>query len=152
MSTAVFIRRGRAIFPVDEDGEAMVLALAEDKQFMGEFRAARNPRQHRLWWALMTFLHEHNDAFKSKEGADEQIKLDTGHFDRVLNIRTGELREVTRSIAYASLAQKEFNDLFQRACDVICAEYVPGLASDALRDEIYVMIDGHDTRLTRRRA
>ena len=24
MSTAVFIRRGRAIFPVDEDGEAMV--------------------------------------------------------------------------------------------------------------------------------
>src|SRR4051812_9678550 len=141
VTKGVFQKRGRAIFPVDQTAEEMLLALP-DKNFIGEFYTARNPRQHSLWWAMMTFLAEHHVLFDSKEHASEQIKLDTGHFYRCLNMRTGELREKTKSIAFESLAQKDFNDLFQRAREIICREYVPGLDSEVLREEIESMVDG----------
>jgi hypothetical protein len=152
MSEGIFAKRGRAIFPVDPDAEAMLAALPDNKNFLGEFRAVRNERQHRLWWALMQKLADNNGIFESKEHASKQIKLATGHFTRSLNIWTGKLEEEPLSIAYGSLAQKEFNEIFQRALDVICREFLPGVTSDELRDEIERMIDGDERHSLGRRV
>jgi hypothetical protein len=152
MTEGVFAKRGRVIVAVDSDAEAMLLALPDNKDFVGEFRTVRNIRQHRLWWALMQKLADNNPLFDSKEHASDQIKLATGHFKRSLNIWTGELTEKPLSIKFASLRQEKFNELFQRACDVIVREFLPGVTSEELRDEIERMIDGEERHSLGRRV
>lgn len=152
MSEGVFMRRGGVILPVDPNAEEMLLALKDGGQFMGEFKAARNVRQFRLWWALMQKLSENNAIFESKEHASNQIKLGIGHFERSFNVYTGELTEEPLSIRWQSLPQAEFGELFQRAIDLICREFLPGVESDALRQEIEDMIDGPERASLGRRV
>lgn len=147
MSRAAFIRKGDGMFPLDDDGLAMVRAVQPGKAVMGEFKGARNPRQHRLFFALMKVLVDNTPAewfMGDTEIARRAILTDTREFTLWVHPITGEVRQELNSMKYESMTQEHFNRFFNRALYVICNDYLKGADMDAVRQEVYAMVDGDE--------
>lgn len=153
MTKAVFARQGRGFVPVDEEGEAMLAAVKDGKQVMGAFKAARNTRHHRMFFALLRVLVDNTDLFAGDtELARRAILTDCRECDVWVHPKTGEVRVEVRSIAYERMDQVRFSRLFERALYVICNGYLAGADADDIRQKIYEIVDGPAASSLGRRA
>jgi len=142
MVKVVLKRVGNALVPVDDEGISFVNATKHGREIMCEVNRARNPRQHRLFFAILKFIVEHTEI-ESIEAAKSAIKVATGQADPVIDANTGETKLVLRSISYESMPQDEFRVFFNDAINVITTRWMPeGAAADAVRNEIVAMVDG----------
>jgi hypothetical protein len=155
MPKAVFIRRGDGMFPVDDDGRDMVRACAEGRQVMGEFRGARNPRHHRMFFALLKMLVENTEPSLfagDTELARKAILTDCRECDLWVHPKTGEVRVEVRSMAFEKMDQARFTRLFNRALYVICSDYLGGADMEDVREQIYEIVDGPERASIGRRV
>lgn len=153
MSKAVFARRGHGFVPVDQDGEDMLAAVKDGKQVMGTFKAARNPRHHRMFFALLRVLVDNADLFAGDtELARRTILTDCRECDVWFHPKTGEVRVEVRSIAYERMDQVRFSRLFERALYVICNDYLAGADADGIRQQVFDIVDGPERSSLGRRA
>lgn len=118
--------------------------LPSGKDLLVSAKSPRNPRQHRLAWALAQKLSESCDFLHDREDAMDYLKIRCRHVKWISNPKTGNVFPVPKSIAYASLDQAAFNRLLRRMIYVICTEIVPGLPESDLRAEIEAMVVGDD--------
>lgn len=142
MSKASFIRRGMGMFPVDDDGEELIRAVKDGAECMGEFRPARHPKQHRLFFALLKLLVDNAEQFETIDQALVAIKVATHEVDEVIDAATGQVFYTLRSIAFESMPQDRFNRFFNRALFVITERWLIGTGVEELRREAYRLIDG----------
>lgn len=153
MGQAVFVRQDRGFFPVDQDGEEMVAAVADGKQVMGSFRAARNPRHHRMFFALLRVLVDNTDLFAGDtELARRAILTDCRECDLWVHPKTGEVRVEVRSMAFEKMDQRRFARLFDRALYVICTDYLAGAEAEDIRQKVFEIVDGPERSALGRRA
>jgi len=104
-----------------------------------EIKAARNPRQHRLLFALLGVIAEAGD-FPSTDAALIALKLATGHVDHVHVDKDGTMCLVPKSISYASMAQTEFAAWFETAVRVVVQRWLPSMTDDELKMQIEEMV------------
>lgn len=153
MSKAVFARHGKSFVPVDAEGEAMVNAVADGKQVMGTFKAARNVRHHRMFFALLRVLVDNTDLFAGDtELARKAILTDCRECDVWVHPKTGEVRVEVRSIQFEKMDQVRFSRLFDRALYVICTDYLAGSDAEDIRQKVYEVVDGPAASSLGRRA
>lgn len=126
--------------PMSEDDLAHV---PTGKDLIVTVKAPRNPRQHRLAWALANKLSDCCDFLPDAESAMDYLKIKARHVKIVHDPRTGNAYIVPKSIAFASVDQTAFSRLFNRMVWVVCNEIVPGLDESALRNEIEAMVTGN---------
>ena len=137
-----------ALFRKELSGLRPVNSIASDKMAklkLGDVVAidVRKPRclgHHRLYWALCQVVAENMDGDYSAEVVSDVIKLRTGHVT-VVKTRKGEVF-LPKSISFAALDQVAFNEFFDRAIKVVVADIIPGINSDALRQEVEQIIGG----------
>jgi len=151
----VFIRKGDGMFPVDDDGRDMVRACAEGKPVMGEFKAARNPRHHRMFFALLKILVQNTDEALfsgDTELARKALLTDCRECDLWVHPKTGEVRVEVRSMRFEKMDQARFARLFNRALYVICHDYLGGADMDVVRQQVFDIVDGPQGAIANRRA
>lgn len=152
MARAIWRRTGRCMYPASEEAEEMLASIKHGQEVLGEFKAARNVRQLRLYWAICTILAG-QDIFPTKEAASNGIKFAVGHVDTVIMPDTGEIELVPQSIAFESMKQADFNSFFAAAIRAVCTRWLPGVDDETLKREVYEMCDGVErTSLGRRVA
>src|SRR3546814_11922729 len=100
-----------------------------------EGRRARNPRRHRLFWALVQIIKENTDARQSPDAIADYLKIRAGHVE-VFRRPGGEVVEVPKSISFSKCSEDEFRGVIDRLMDVIRAEIIPGLDAGDLRREL----------------
>lgn len=144
MTKASFIRRGFAMFPVDEDGEAIIRAIKDGAECMGEFRPARRPKQHRTYFALLKLLVDNTDAFPNVEAALRAVKLALGEVDEFTVDNTGQVVWVLRSIAFESCDQARFSKLFDDTLELIVNRWLIGTDAEELRQRVFDIVDPAD--------
>lgn len=143
MTTELVMRRkGAKLEVVDQMSAEDLASLPLDKDLLVTVRAPRNPRQHRLAWALANKLSQCCDFLPDAETAMDYLKIKARHVKIVHNPGTNHVFLVPKSIAFASVDQSAFNRLFNRMVWVVCNEIVPGLDEGQLRDEIEAMCAG----------
>lgn len=137
--------RNGALVPVDVDGMEALAKLRDGRDVMVEFKQARSPRHHRLFFALIRFAQMHCPIFEGRS-TDEvlgAIKLATGHYDTYVDCETGKTLARERSIAFESMDQAEFAQFFENACNVMCKRWMPpGTTAEDVRRELIEMVDG----------
>jgi hypothetical protein len=153
LSEAIFQKRPPrysgevGLFPVDEDGvELLHRKIKDGKQVAVAVTQRRNPRHHRLYFAILKFLSEHTETFAGRdpEIISTAVKLATGLVKTFVDVETGRPVMVPLSISWGAMDQTRFNEFFDRACDVIANRWMPaGTTSDAVRDELLAMVDGN---------
>jgi Protein of unknown function (DUF1367) len=138
---AAWIRRGPGLYPANAEAQSMLASLIIGKSYIGKFKAARSVKQLNLWWSLCGLLADHS-IFPSAEAASDTIKIACGHTEIRVEPDTGVVHMVPKSIAFQSLPQHKFNEIFNAALDVIVARWMQGNDAEELRREAFARIDG----------
>lgn len=140
MTKAIFIRRRVSLIPTDSEGDDILRRIQYGQEVMIDVRAARNPRHHRLFFAILHKLVENTDFFVDIEDALKAVKVACQLVDTYID-ETGRVIYILRSIAWERMGQVEFSKLFDLAINVACNRWLPGTDAEDLRDEIFAMCD-----------
>lgn len=145
MTKIVCRKVGRSLVPVDDEGFEAIAKVKDGRDVTVECKMARNPRHHRLMFAVFKFVKMHSEtmADASIEQIKTAIKLATGHVDTFVDCQSGQTVYVPKSIAFEAMDQMAFNQFFDAAVNVICNRWMaPGTTSEEVRREIILMVDG----------
>lgn len=137
----------KALVPADRWSEARLSLVKVGKFIMTKVHSARNGKQHRLLWAVLTLIADNSDRFSNEEHVLREIKLNTGHVLReYINIEgVGQVvREYPDSICYESMPQSEFDPWFEKAVNYIRNEIWHGITLDEIKTEIAEMLGFQD--------
>jgi hypothetical protein len=105
-----------------------------------EIKQSRNIKHHRMFWALMTIVHDNIDheRYPSVEDLTAAVKIAAGLRTRI-ELPNGEIGFIPGSIAFHKMDQAAFSASTSRVCDLIAKHFLPGVSSDALREEVEIM-------------
>jgi hypothetical protein len=118
------------------------MAVEAAKRFkLGEVYRAEvvRPRSRKTlarWWVLCQMILDNSDTFRSKEQVSDYLKIRTGHSTSIVARGSGEIFHVANSIDFDSLDETQFADLWQRACDVVVEDLLPGITQHDVEYEI----------------
>lgn len=104
-----------------------------------EIKAARNPKQHRLLFALLNVAAEAGE-FPSTEAALITLKTATGLVEAIQMDNQGTVQLIPKSISFANMRQTEFAAWFESAIQVVVTRWMPNMTSEELKSEIESMI------------
>src|SRR5688572_8310999 len=105
--TRVLARRTPAgIVPADQQAEEEFRRVPVGKPVYVEIKAARNPQQHRLLFALLNVAAEAGE-FPSTEAALITLKTATGLVEAIQMDKEGTVQLIPKSISFANMRQTE---------------------------------------------
>ncbi len=88
------------------------------------------------YWVLCQMILDNTEMFRSKEQVSDYLKIRTGHSTSIVSKSTGEIFHVANSIDFDSLDETQFQDFWQRVCDVVVADVLPGITQHEIENEI----------------
>jgi hypothetical protein len=146
MSKASFRLTGTTLEPMDDEGRELIASVPPGREVMVRIHLARNPRHHRLLFALFKKLSEAGAWDSGVEELKEHLKWACG----LVEFRPdhlGNLQPRTKSIDWESMGQDVFNRWFDRFCYYICERMLLGaMRWEELRDEVIASIEGPGRR------
>jgi hypothetical protein len=135
-----FVKRRGALWPADFAAEEFMERVGEGKEIMVTPRKARNPKHHRLLFAMLRKIVDNSDQWASESELLDNLKLATGLAEIRVNLLTGKPYAVPASISFAAMDQVKFAAWFDQAVSIL-AMRVLKIAPSALRDEILAMCE-----------
>lgn len=141
MAKFIAIKQLGSLRPCDEAGQSALSKIAEGDTVMIETKRPRNLQHHRMFWALMTIVHDNMDheRYPTVEDLVAAIKIAAGLRTRI-DLPTGESGYIPGSIAFHKMNQDEFSSFYDRVCDLISKHFLPGVDTEDLRREVSIMI------------
>lgn len=128
--TTLFLRRvGNTLAPDGDESVSELLSLPFGKSFKAEVKLPRNPRFHRLYFALCKRIGD--GIGKDAEQISTVFKYATGHYDTMRTKSYGEVK-VPKSISFAKLDETAFRKFFDACVATALTEW--GIEADALAD------------------
>jgi hypothetical protein len=158
--TEIILRKMRlpngrnALVPVDDEGFELIGKLRDGRDVGADIIQRRNPRQHRLFFAILQFVKMHCLIWADEpiEEIRYHVKMRCGLVDRHIDMETAQVTYREQSMSFAALDQTRFNAFFQNACDLIAQRWMPaGTTPEDVRRELILMVDGEHA-VERRRA
>lgn len=131
-------RTATGMTPADEQASKYFQSWPVGTVAYVEIKAARNPRQHRMLFALLNAMVEHAE-FASTEGALFALKMATGHVEE-LRVKGEEIVFRPKSISYANMPQAAFSEWFDGAINTVCSKWLPGWKSEDLKRHVLEMV------------
>lgn len=136
----LLIKEGTKLGAADTLSAEALDSIRKGEMVTASIRRPRNPRHHRLLFALLQTVYENQDRFSTVQELLGAIKLATGLFD------TGETIEgvpyaIPKSISFASMDQNSFSQWYAKAEDVILTKILPGVNRDELNDRVQSILN-----------
>lgn len=126
--------------PIDDFGLQTLRKIKNGDAVTVEIRRPRNLAHHKMFWALMTIVHENMDEarYPTVEDLVSAIKIAAGLRTRIV-LPSGDVGFIPGSIAFHKMSQDEFSAFYDRVCDLIAKHFLPGVTSEQLRAEVETM-------------
>lgn len=120
--------------PVDDAGESVLRRFAQGEIFAIEVTKPRNVQFHRKLMAMLQIILANQTHYKSVEDLLAVCKLRIGHTHKIQTAKG--IYEVPASISFAEMDDIEFADFYDRACEWVLQEVLPGLRRLDLNSEV----------------
>lgn len=127
--------------PVDQAGLDALAKMRQGTQVLIAMKRARNPRHHRLYWALMALIHPQQELYTTVEQLSNAMKCAVGWCDKI-TLKDGTIMAIPKSISFANMAQAEFDQFFERIIQLVVTKILPGVDSQDLKNRLEEMIGG----------
>jgi hypothetical protein len=114
-----FIRKGNTLVAADFAAEEFLTDIGEGREVLVTVRRARSPKHHRWFFALLRIVVSNSERWGSEEELLEDLKLAVGHVSKRVNIFTGHVFLVTKSINFASMGEDQFTRFRKRCLHVL---------------------------------
>lgn len=138
MARVLARRSALGFIPADSMAEDEFKRVPMGRVAYVEIVTARNPRQHRLLFALLKML-VNADAFPTIEAALIAVKFATGMVEAIVMSPT-ETKMIPKSISFANMTQADFVPWFDAALKAVSERWLPGVTSEELKREIEEML------------
>jgi len=138
---AYFEHRNGCLIPSDDKAIQLVGKVAKrNKGVLVKMHTPRNPRHHRLFFALMNEVIEGGGWDGSTNTLLVWVKVATGHVETFIS-PTGKTVYTPKSISFGSMPQNEFAPFFDAAIREVCKRLLSGASEAALRQRIEQAVD-----------
>lgn len=127
------------LIPADESSAEEMRRLKPGQHVIVEVKRARNPRQFRLYWALIGVIFDHQSRYATRQDLSDALKVAVGHYEEV-GKRGEHVIVRPKSIAFANMPQPEFEDFFDRVIKLVCERIIPGTNDTELRAHLEDMV------------
>jgi hypothetical protein len=134
MAKIRLVKKLSALYPYDEAGEVVLRRLAQGEIVETEVTKPRNARFHRMFFAMLSIILANQEHYTSIEDLLAVCKLRIGHTHKIQTAHG--IYEVPASISFAAMDDIEFGNFYDRACQWVCSEVVPGLERKGLDEEV----------------
>jgi hypothetical protein len=142
MATDVLLVREKNGFAAADPTSAEVIqGMKHGEVVTATIRRTRNPRFHRLFWALLNLVFENQDRYTTLEQLLDAVKLNIGYFDLVTipgKVPTQICK--LRSISFAKMDETSFRQFFDKAVVFIVADVVPGIDRADLERQVLEIV------------
>jgi len=135
-----FVKRQGRLVPADIMADELLGGIPEGREVLVSIRRPRNPKHHRLLFALLRKVRDNSDQWDSDQALLDDLKLATGLFETRVNLVTKKAYAVPGSISFASMSQDQFRVWFDQVL-VVLATNVLGCMTEELRAEIMEMVE-----------
>lgn len=116
--------------PVDDDTLKICRSLGPKDLILVKYSKARNPKNHRRWFAFVNLSFDMQDQYEDKEIWRKVLQMLAGHFDTVVDAK-GNTHYWPRSISFKELDDETaFRDLFSRAVRAFLGRYGNGMSEE----------------------
>ena len=148
MATSIhLIRRcDGALYPATDADTDVLRRVKAGELIKATFTKPRNPRFHRLFFALVQIAF---DAWEVPGGTKhagmlvqknlDQFRKDliiaAGYYDVTCNIQ-GTIRAEARSMSFASMDETEFHELYSKVADVILQQILTNYSRSDLDEQV----------------
>jgi hypothetical protein len=145
MAEGFFIKRLGTLRPADADAEEILRGVPDGTTVRADVKwRGRSLQHHRLFWALMTKVHENlpdekRERYPSVGLLVAWFKIATGHCDTFIVEGKGTAY-IPKSIRFSKMDADQFNEFWNRCCDLIAKHFVPGVTSKEWQREVAEMI------------
>lgn len=119
----------------DEEGLAAIKKIKPGDEVWCDIRKARNPKSHRLYFALLQLVFSNQDRYPKFEHFRAAVQMAAGHVEWIPGV-DGVAVPIPKSIDYSSLDEIEFSKVFNETMTVCVDEFLQGVELDHLRAEI----------------
>lgn len=125
--------------PLDDEGRSMVADLKPDETVTVEIKRARNPRQHRLFWALVSLIYDNQERYTTREQLADALKCAVGWCDEI-ELKDGRVMALPKSISYANMKNEDFKVFLDKVIALTVEKILPSVAEADLRRELEEMV------------
>jgi hypothetical protein len=141
MAIILAFKRGRTFRAADNTDEAVLAKIPEGALVKIEIKRPRHLEHHRLYWVLMGIVWQQSDTerWPTAEDLSDSVKIMAG-LRRTIFLPDGTVIYSPGSIAFHNMDQLVFAAFFDRVCDVIARDFLPGVSSQILYDEVSLII------------
>lgn len=123
-----------SLVPTDKDAAEWLGKTKDGQEVMMTGKRPRNPKHHRKLWKLLSIVSENMSVSVPPDHLLEIIKIRLGYVT-MYSTKTGPI-PVTKSISFASMAQDEFDEFYNKAIALVCSDIIPGAVPEDLQREI----------------
>jgi hypothetical protein len=137
----LLIREGTGLGAADPISHELIQRIKHGETVTAELRRQRNPKHHRMWWALVAAIYPHQTTYTDMKDLNNAIKIAVGHFESGKTI-DGLPWVSPKSISYAAMDQTAFASFFDRAVEIVLTRIVPSVSRVDLETQIQEILDG----------
>lgn len=101
---------GKVVPEFDSDYDTFK-KLKRDTTLLFEIRQERNAKFHRKFFALIKMVFDNQEIFQSVEDLRYELTIEAGYFEEYVTFG-GEVKRKAKSISFASMEQKDFEQLY----------------------------------------
>jgi hypothetical protein len=126
---------------IDQAGEEIIGNVGQGEIVQLEIKRPRNIKHHRMYWALVTLVHENldGDRYKTADDLHAALKVAAGIGSRIV-LPSNEVVVIPGSIAFHKMDQTAFDEFYDRICDLIAKHFLPGVTKADLKNEVALLI------------
>lgn len=127
---------GAVLVPTDPFSIDAVRGMAEHEDVKATLTRSRNIKHHRMFFALLNIVFESQNQFPTLEGMLDAIKIGLGHFEEIHGL-DGKIYVKPKSISFASMDQKSFEEFYNAAVNLILTRIMPNMKRADLEQRVF---------------
>lgn len=126
---------GPILAPVDQDGVDALRKMKDDQIVRVDVKRSRSWQQHKKFFARnkVAFDNQVTD-FATPEALRKALFIKAGYYE-LLPMLGGGVTPVAESMAFDSMSQDRFNEVYNTVGDLICEYVMPGTTREELEQE-----------------
>jgi len=113
------VKNHRGLVPVYDSDYENFAKIPLNEEFEIEYTKKRNLKFHKKYWALLKLAFENQSDYRSINDMRRDIAIVSGFYDEVVNLITGEILKIAKSISFAKMDDTEFSELYEKTKDTI---------------------------------
>ncbi len=135
MPSHAFRKRDGRLEPADDRAKETLARVKDGDYVLVEVRRLRNPKFHRLFFAMLQLIYENQSRYRSVEQMLDAIKIYVGHY-RTIRWRDGKEAYAPKSIAWSKFDETSFSVFYERVVDVVVTEIIPNVKREDLARQL----------------